>query len=365
MRIPSLFLVAVLGATTAFTQSVNQTYLTGLVDTLNGLGLTALVQVVTSALTTPQGSQLFSGLSTTAPYTVFAPTNNAWSGVNPFFTNDPNWLVQAFAYHIIPETVALASVPQYPNIAVFPTVLDDTSIVHLYGNRSQNIGLTSIGSVTQIARQNSPAVVMSTATYENLLIYVLSAVIDLPPGFNFFIADPTGLSGVPSNYSLADFAQFISSQIPSLSTEPSLTIFAPIDQAFVYAQQIGLLPTDSTTTQNIISNHIINGTVVTTGSPQKNYTSAGGETITVGTGGLTDGSGSVVYYRGEHVANIVYGDIIVQNGIVHLIDVVLPNTASDPSTAQQAVSSYSQGATSTLSLSPAKRTMVPSRWFRF
>ena len=194
-------------------------------------------------------------------------------------------------------------------------------------------------------------------------------MIDLPPGFNFFVADPTGISGVPHNYALSDVVKvldMLDGETSSLTTDPSLTIFAPIDQAFIYAQKIGLVPTttNSTFIQDLLLNHIINGTVVTTGFPQKNYTSAGGQTITVGTGGLSDGSGSVVYYRGEHVANIVYGDIIIQNGICHLIDVVLPNAANDPQKARQAESSYIQEATSTSSTAPAKRTMVPSRWFR-
>jgi uncharacterized surface protein with fasciclin (FAS1) repeats len=168
MRATSLFLATALGASSALAQSVNQTYVAGLINALNGLGLTSLVTVATKVAGTPQGQQLLAGLSTGTPFTVFAPTNVAFSGVNPYFGNDTNWLTQALAYHIIPGTVPTSGFAQAPQVSTYPTLLKDPSLVHLLGNKSQTVGLTTIDGKPQIARQNTPAVVGNSTTYENV-----------------------------------------------------------------------------------------------------------------------------------------------------------------------------------------------------
>ncbi len=76
MRLPSLVLAALLGASTAFAQSINQTYVTGLINTLKVLGLTDFITAASTVYSTPQGRELFSQISATTPYTVFAPNNN-------------------------------------------------------------------------------------------------------------------------------------------------------------------------------------------------------------------------------------------------------------------------------------------------
>ena len=202
---------------------------------------------------------------------------------------------------------------------------------------------------------------------------------DLPPS----VASVLTLPSIAQSHELTTLVSHLpASLVASITTSPSVTLFAPINQAFIDALASGHI-TNSTTPSTylgLFENHIINGTIVHTGSPQKNYTSAGGQQITVGTGGLLDGSGSVVYYRGEQVANIVFGDIITQNGqwhflftpdgskiylclswfigVLHLIDAVLPNSSLNPTAANSAYSV----AKATASASPLRRRTA-SRFF--
>ena len=141
---------------------------------------------------------------------------------------------------------------------------------------------------------------------------------DLPPSTESLLTLPS----IAQSHELTTLVSHLpSSLLTTLSLSPTVTFFAPINQAFIDALASGhISPTTSPSVYlDLFENHIINGTLVFSGSPQTNYTSAGGEQLTVGTGGLSDGSGSVVYYRGDQVANIVYGDIITQNGQSHVV----------------------------------------------
>ncbi|KAF8336355.1 uncharacterized protein EI90DRAFT_3119641 [Cantharellus anzutake] len=368
MRLCSIAVLALsLRASSAFAAQVNGTYIAGLIRTLTALNLTSYLTVVSQFANTTSGIEFLNTLSSGAPLTLFTPNNDAWGGVPSAFTNDYVWLSRIFAYHVIPGHFPLSSIPRRPRNAVFPTFLTDPSIVLLNG-KPQNIALTKVGNTTQVAHQNNwPCIIMQTAKYQNLNIYVTSTVIDLPPTFDYFLADPQAVSAVPNSLTLSVLASILganSSQL--LATVPSLTYFLPTDAAFLDAQRRGVFGPDTnvTTIEDIVRNHLINGTIVTTGLPLKNYTSAGGQQITVGVGPTTNETGTtgtVVYYQGiPPVANIVWGDIPVQNGIVHLIDAVLTNANYTP----KARRGRRDNAMEQAQELPGRRTWIPSRVWR-
>jgi len=166
--------------------------------------------------------------------------------------------------------------------------------------------------------------VYRTVTFQNINILFISSVIDLPPSFTYALTDPSQ-TWAPQFTSLAPLIP--GSLYNTLSTTPSVTIFAPNNDAIADAMAHGRISssTNASEIHDLLLNHVIEGTVVFTGSPQTNYVSAGGQSITVGTGGAF---GNVVYYKGELVADIVHGNVIIQNGVLHVIDRVLPNFAT-------------------------------------
>jgi uncharacterized surface protein with fasciclin (FAS1) repeats len=108
------------------------------------------------------------------------------------------------------------------------------------------------------------------------------------------------------------------------------TLFAPNDAALMAARSS--LPNISVEA-TVIGNHIINGSTVYSSSLTKsaNFTSSSGETLSF----ITNNTGTYVM-SGSSVAKIVKSDVLVKNGVVHVIDGVLDNTASNAAAASSA-----------------------------
>lgn len=107
------------------------------------------------------------------------------------------------------------------------------------------------------------------------------------------------------------------------------TLFAPNDAALMAARSLPNISVEAT----VIGNHIINGSTVYSSSLTKsaNFTSSSGETLSF----ITNNTGTYVM-SGSSVAKIVKSDVLVKNGVVHVIDGVLDNTASNAAAASSA-----------------------------
>ncbi|KAJ9118680.1 hypothetical protein QFC22_003900 [Naganishia vaughanmartiniae] len=137
-----------------------------------------------------------------------------------------------------------------------------------------------------------------------------------------------------------------------------LTIFAPNDPAILAASAlIGAL--NLTQVQTVLSNHIINGTVVYSNMTEEaDYMSAGG----IPFGFSTNATGTFVK-SGNNTARIIAADIPIANGVVHTIDRVLVNPVSNTEAAQSAASSNAAKATETAMATAAKGSALQSITF--
>jgi len=321
----------------------------GLISYLTSLNLTKYVAAGAFIGNTTEGQTLRTLLASGQPLTLLAGSEIAWNGVKPFFSTDPVWVGQALAYQIIPGNISIPNIAIAPENSVYETALKDPTVVHLLGGKPQNIGFVTNSSGTYVTNQNDwPARIEAVNVYQNFLIYTISAVVDLPPQTKDALT--SDLFTWTANLTL--LAQYApASIIQAVYNPPSITLFAPNNAAITAALTSGKITAAQITT--VILNHIINGTVVFTGHPQANYTSAAGETITVGTGGSF---GNVVYYKGSVVADIIHPDIITQNGVLHIIDQVLPETIANATIANSAYSAATKSATATIPAgSPERR----------
>ncbi|OCF33670.1 hypothetical protein I316_04744 [Kwoniella heveanensis BCC8398] len=335
-------------------------YLTTLLGALNAANLTGLVGVASGIANTTEGLALLTELSQ-GNKTVFAPSNEAFSAVPQEVASNTTLLTQILSYHILNNSYTPDGVRTAPNHTIARSLLRGGNYT-LPGNFSAPLVLSksSSGSNSTSSGGNSTESSNSTSAFNingptsnvsatgpvaaaNLQVYIINEVLSLPPSVSEVAGDLfPSLAGVIGQTGLLD----------PIAAAQGITIFAPNDAAFAgLGDALGQL--NNTQISTILANHVINGTVVySTGLTSSNYTSAAGEPFTF----LSNGTG-VFVQSANSTARIIQSDIIINNGVVHLIDGVLVNTGSNP---EAAASAYSSGvaaaATSTEATAPVTAT---------
>ncbi|WWC65061.1 uncharacterized protein I303_107675 [Kwoniella dejecticola CBS 10117] len=320
-------------------------YLTTVLGALTGAGLTSLVGAAQGIANTTEGQALLGSLAN-GNKTVFAPSNQALSNISQDILGNSALLTQILSYHILNNTYTAAGVANAPNHTIARSLLRGGNYT-LPGNFSAPLVLTKNSTnatsfeIVQTAANISAG---GNATAANLHVYVIDQVLSLPQSLTEALP-----AVAPQLFGLAGS---IPGLADSLASANGITIFAPSDSA-IGAIQSSLGQLNSTQVTAVLSNHIINGTVVySTGLASGNYTSAGGEPFTF----ISNSTGAFVQ-SANSTAKIVQSDIILNNGVVHLIDNVLVNTASNPQAAESAYSSATAAAaTSTEADTPVTAT---------
>ncbi|TFY63873.1 hypothetical protein EVJ58_g2981 [Rhodofomes roseus] len=362
MKLLSLALLAAANSVVA----QNSTFLDGLMSTLEHAGCTSLTQLASSLNSTSQGQYLLKTISNGDPYVLFAPNDTAVSNAPSNLTSNPADLL---SYHVVHGNFSGQSTT-YPNTTVGRTFLNDTTYVSLEGNKSQvvawatrsdgNVHVLNQRSVTllnsfthadphpsnSIRRSDSSSMVTNVTSYGNVTIYVVSSVLEWPDNFSGALSADTpyldGLGATISNVTQI----FYNGTDGSTSNETvariidggfkGFTLFAPNTSAIeALGGGITQYEQNATLLQIILANHIINGTSVY--SPElvgQDYTSAAGEQFSFS----INSTGQYVK-MGSVTARIIQPDVLLSNGVAHIIDQVLLNTEEDTSAASSAAAS--------------------------
>ena len=245
-------------------------------------------------------ANLVSTLEGTGPFTVFAPTDQAFSdaGIDlaDFDTQEENdTLADILLYHVIAGSVASNA------------VTDGMLATMANGDRAKfgvNAGTVAIGTAT---------VTTADVQASNGIIHVIDQVL-MPPMDIPSIAQETGIH----NSLVAAVMQ--ADLIPTLSSPGPFTLFAPTDQAFA-AAGIDLLALDSpegkTILENILLYHVISGDVPSADIQECQTSEAvNGQPLS-----FSLSNGVMV-----NDANVTMADVVAKNGIIHVIDKVLTPT---------------------------------------
>jgi uncharacterized surface protein with fasciclin (FAS1) repeats len=355
---PTLSLLALLPAV-AYAQNAGD--VAGLVQSLTQLGLTQLVQVAAQLNTTSFGQSLLRNLTSGDPYLIFAPNNAAWSSAPSNLTDNPAVLTSLFGYHIVPGNFSNAT-STYPNVTLGQTLLTDPSFVALEGGRPQVVAWATRGdNRTHVLNQRNDSTVVSTGSWNNLTLWVVDHVLNIPENLQSTI--PT------NNDSLQDFESVLrSGQLSFYNSTTNqtgdttffeafnqgyhgFTLFAPNNDAVEGANSTinNFRSTNRTAFNAALFNTFINGTTLY--SPllagNQSYVTANGETLTFS----SNSTGQYVTSQNT-TARIVQPDVLLPNGVVHIIDRFLINTETD----EGAKSSALQSATSAATASQASQT---------
>jgi uncharacterized surface protein with fasciclin (FAS1) repeats len=244
-------------------------------------------------------AELDDDLSTDGPFTVFAPTDNAFDALPPgtvdALLQDPTGdLARILLYHVIGGEAFAADLS------------DGQSITTLLG---QNVAVTINNDGVFI---NNAEVTVTNLDATNGVVHVIDAVL-LPPAAT--VVDVIVNSDVHNTLEAAVVAAELDDD---LSGDGPFTVFAPTDAAFdaLPAGTVDALLQDPTgDLAKILLYHVLNGEVLSTSL-------ADGQTATT-----LLGQGIEVSINNDGVfindAEVTVTDIRTFNGVVHVIDAIL------------------------------------------
>lgn len=287
--------------------------------TLGSVIAQAQKTIVGTAITVPQLSTLVSVLSLPAyapilnllnspgNYTVFAPTNDAFAkaGID---TSNTALVTAVLEYHVLGAAIssgALAAL-QFPN-----TLSNDANFVTLPGGQGQHLGVAKAnGKVTltygiDAAVNGAATVVIPDVLCSNGIVHVIDTVLLLP--------ELVSMTAVKAGLSTLLYAVLKANLQSLVDTTAGVTIFAPTNDAFAQIPNLNSLSVAQLTT--ILAYHVVPAVAFSTdlsnGQSVKTLNGASLSVSITGTGVQINN------------ANVVSANVLVDNGVVHVIDTVL------------------------------------------
>lgn len=274
----------------------------------------------TTLVTALQAADLDDDLAGAGPFTVFAPTDDAFDALPPgtvAFLLDPAnkaTLIDILTYHVIDGQVssgdALAldgtSAVVLNALNVRIDVVNGALILNLNGNRQATVTIKDIAAT-------------------NGVIHVIDAVLD-PGDAVDNIVDTAVANG---NFTTLVTALQAADLVDVLEGPGPFTVFAPTDDAFDALDALSpgivaslLLPANKATLIDILTYHVFDGSVL---SPAA--IALDGQSVTMLNGGImaidVAASELVLNLGGNRQATVTIKDVLCSNGVIHVIDAVL------------------------------------------
>jgi len=290
-----------------------------------------LPTIVTFATTNPALSSLVAALTdegnmtfvnllsdTNADFTVFAPTNGAFTTFLDGATLgdvDNGVLAQVLSNHVIPGAVAIStslSNSYVSTAAVFNGEAD--APISMYINTDSGVTLNGVSNVAQ-----------ADIVAVNGVVHVVDAVIGLPDVTTFATADPTFSSLVAALTADASFG-YVGALQTANGTDPApFTVFAPTNDAFAdLFTDLGLASLDDVPVGTLAATlelHVVTGSNVRAedlaGIDGANVTTLGGGEITI------DASTPAIIDPDGGSNPIIVTNVQAANGVVHAVSRVL------------------------------------------
>lgn len=261
--------------------------------------LSILVDALTRA-------DLVAALEANGPFTVFAPTNDAFAA----FLNDNNFasledipvdvLTQVLLNHVI-SGEATSSTLTTGYVSTLSTAGVGGNNLSLYIDTQGGVTLNGISGVSS-----------ADIDAANGVIHIVDAVITLPNIVNHATAnaDFSELVGALTANGNTTFTDLLS------DAGTDFTVFAPVNSAFG-----NFTNPNNNDLNNILANHVLAGTAALSSGLSNSYTT------TAATNG--DGDALSLYINTDNgvtlngVSSVAAADVIATNGVIHAVDAVI------------------------------------------
>ena len=275
-------------------------------DMIETVAAAGNLETITTAL---QAADLVEKLKSAGPFTLFAPTDEAFAALDPALLDDPARFFDLLLYHIVAGRLPTATLI---NGAAFTTLLGDDLTITVTST------VTGTDSLVNDARLITPGVVAT-----NGVVHIIDKVL-LPPIAATAGAAPTPLLTINAVLEAdSRFASLVSAlKATGVYTELAgtgpFTVLAPVQQAFAAlpASLAESLSAGTDVGKRILHFHLIAGKQVPSTAlrnEQVERTQEGSDLLfTIQKGAL---------FAGE--AKIIETDLQAANGVIHVIDTVL------------------------------------------
>lgn len=258
-------------------------------------------------------TNLLATLDAQGTYTLFAPTNDAFTNflaINGFA--DINavpvaTLKEILLNHVIAQTLNAADLPSSGYIKTLATGNVSINTLSMYVNKSNGVVLNDVAKV-----------VSANVLANNGIVHIVDAVIGLPKVTDHIVANPnlTSLVGVLTGTGQPDF-------ITTFSGTGPFTVFAPLNTAFTSLNSEltgGIAGVSASNITKILQYHVVNNNLLAADLTEGEVvaTLQAPQTFTVS---LT--TGPKLQDVNNRKSSIVTTDIQCTNGVIHLLSKVL------------------------------------------
>jgi transforming growth factor-beta-induced protein len=265
----------------------------------------------TTLVAAVQAAGLVDTLKGEGPFTVFAPTDEAFAklpaGTLEQLLANPEELKNILLYHVVPGKVMAADVLTMNGQSA------DTAL------EGKQIGITIDGD--KVMLNDSANVVATDVAASNGIIHVIDSVILPPADAAMAETDIVDTAVADGRFTTLVAALQAAGLVDTLKGEGPFTVFAPTDEAFAKlpAGTIEALLKDIPQLTNILLYHVIPGNVMAAdvlGLDGKSADTA------------LEGAQIAIKVDGDKVilndnVQIIITDIQTANGVIHVIDAVL------------------------------------------
>ncbi|PIB25309.1 fasciclin domain-containing protein [Maribacter sp. 4G9] len=245
-------------------------------------------------------------LADAGPYTVFAPTNDAFEAfltANNFASLDDvpvEVLTQVLLNHVVSGT-NLSTDLTTGYVSSLSTAGPNDSNLSLFINTEGGVEINGISEVTSA---DNKAI--------NGVVHIVNSVIGLPNIVDHAVANPnlSSLVGALTTDGNTTFTNLLS------DSETDYTVFAPLNTAFA-----SFINPDGNDLNAILSNHVISGTAAASGSLTNMYVNSLATNM--------DGDNLSLYINVDDgvqingTSTVTAADIVATNGIIHAVDAVI------------------------------------------
>jgi uncharacterized surface protein with fasciclin (FAS1) repeats len=274
----------------------------------------------TTLVAAVQAAGLADTLKSEGPFTVFAPTDEAFAalpeGTVEALLNDIPTLTDILLYHVVPGKVMAADVV---NLSSADTALGKPVAIRVEG---------------EAVYVNDAQVVITDIETSNGVIHIIDAVL-IPPAEEPAALPETGaalqaeMDIVDTAVANGNFTTLVAAVqaaglADTLKSEGPFTVFAPTDEAFAALPEgtVEALLNDIPTLTDILLYHVVPGKVMAA------------DVVNLSSAETALGQPVAIKVEGGNVfindAQVIITDVETSNGVIHVIDAVLLPPADEP-----------------------------------